>query len=172
MVPSFLKMIGIEKLPALDPMTVLRRLPQRLVNRLLAPKTETACWLWLGAKNKGGYGHMWFQGRLQYVHRIAHEQVIGPIPEGMVVDHLCNTRLCANPSHLIATTHRDNILRGTGFSARNAIKTHCRNGHRLAGDNLSVYSLKHGRRICRICQNQTMAEAWRTKRFPSMRKHS
>lgn len=72
----------------------------------------TACWLWQGQQNRNGYGRIKIQGRWLMVHRVSYELHIGPIPEGLVLDHLCRNRLCCNPQHLEAVTVRENTLRG------------------------------------------------------------
>lgn len=65
---------------------------------------QTGCWLWEGKCNNAGYGRL---GR-QFVHRLAYEVWIGPIPEGVKVDHVCNVRKCLNPLHLrLATTSQN-----------------------------------------------------------------
>lgn len=69
------------------------------------------CWEWKGAVNSDGYPVLWDGTRLTYAHRIAYEMVIGPVPEGLDVDHLCNVRRCVNPAHLEAVTHRENVQR-------------------------------------------------------------
>lgn len=116
------------------------------------------CWPWLAGVSSNGYGMFnKYRPRVSLLaHRIAYESTIGPIPKGLVIDHLCDNKLCVNPAHLRVTTHRDNILRGTGQSARNARKTHCSNGHPLSGDNLWIRPSR-GTRICKICK----AAKWR-----------
>ncbi len=107
------------------------------------------CALWEGARQSGGYGHFRCNKRNIYAHRFAYELLVGAIPDGMVVDHLCRTRACVNPQHMEIVTQRVNILRGTGWSARNAAKTHCKRGHPLEGANLYEW---HGHRLCRTCR--------------------
>ena len=81
---------------------------ERLDNRTNknAPK---GCWVWLGAIVKGGYGHMYVEGRVQYVHRLSYERHKGPTPEGWQVDHRCHVRHCLNPEHLRAVTPGENL---------------------------------------------------------------
>jgi hypothetical protein len=107
------------------------------------------CWLWRGCKQSGGYGSVNLNGTKTYAHRVSYELLVGAIPEGLQIDHLCRVRLCVNPEHLEAVTPRVNILRGVGFSANHARKTHCPKGHPYAGDN--VYMDGSGRR-CRTCR--------------------
>jgi hypothetical protein len=70
------------------------------------------CWLWRGAKREGGYGSMLRNGKLQSVHRLAYDRLIGPIPEGLRVLHTCDIPGCVNPRHLFLGTQRDNMRDG------------------------------------------------------------
>lgn len=110
----------------------------------------SGCWIWT-ANLRQGYG-VFRLGALRPAHRVAWEWAKGPVPDGLPLDHLCRNRACVRPSHLEPVTHRENILRGNGFSGRNARKTHCKRGHPLSGENLEPYALSKGRRICKICQ--------------------
>jgi hypothetical protein len=82
------------------------------------------------------------------------------IPPDFDIDHLCRNRRCVNPEHLEAVTHRENMVRGDTFAARNAAKTHCSKGHPLSGENL--VNQKRGDRVCRICANARVRELKRT----------
>ena len=117
-------------------------------------KTAT-CWIWTSAIIRSGYGTFWIDGGMQYAHRLSYEWTIGPIPPGLQLDHLCRVRECVNPSHLEPVTNRENILRGFGFAALNARKTHRPQRHPLSGDNLYVRIDQHGSRLrtCRVCVN-------------------
>lgn len=111
------------------------------------------CWLWIAAIDRKGYGA--FGGprdRTQVVraHRVAYELVIGPIPDGLTLDHLCRVRRCVNPEHLEPVTGRENSLRGESVAAVNARKTHCIRGHEFTPENTKIQA--QGRqRACRIC---------------------
>jgi hypothetical protein len=107
-------------------------------------KTET-CWLWKG-HTVSGYGMFSIAGKSIYIHRYAYELLVGPIPEGMQLDHLCRVRHCVNPDHLEPVTNRENVLRGLAATER---KTHCKRGHPLSGPNL--YLSPTGIRVCREC---------------------
>lgn len=74
---------------------------------------ETGCWNWTGAILKTGYGAMSWLGKNKPAHRIAYEQFVGPIPDGLVLDHLCRNTRCVNPDHLEPVTSTENIRRGT-----------------------------------------------------------
>jgi len=117
-------------------------------------KTDT-CWLWTACA-RGGYGQISAGGRSRKIlsaHRVAYEMLVGPIPEGLDLDHLCRVTLCVNPKHLEPVTHRENLLRGESPSAKHARKTECLRGHPLSGANL--YTDPKGRRQCRICRNES-----------------
>ena len=108
------------------------------------------CWEWAGVRNQDGYGRMRVHGRYVTAHRLAYEIRKGPSPDGLTLDHLCRNRGCVNPDHLDAVSHKEICLRGTSFSAINAAKTHCPQGHELSGGNLYVHP--RGERICRTCR--------------------
>lgn len=109
----------------------------------------TGCWDWQGRPNyEGGYGRMSLRGKQYFVHRISYTLHVGPIPDGMEIDHLCRNRMCVNPSHLEAVTGRVNTYRGQGPSAINSRKTHCIRGHELVPGNLYKAANK---RLCKAC---------------------
>lgn len=112
------------------------------------------CWNWEGPINSTtGYGSLRLvEKRSVTAHRFSYELLVGPIPEGLVTDHLCRNRQCVNPAHLEPVTLGTNTLRGIGPSATNARKTHCSEGHPFAGDNLVMYK---NCRMCRTCKNAT-----------------
>jgi hypothetical protein len=115
--------------------------------------TSGECWLWTGSRQKNGYGRFSLKNRGRLAHRFAYELVVGPIPEGLEIDHLCRVRACVRPDHLEAVTRRVNSLRSTSFAAQNAKKTHCVRGHALEGENL--YS-RNGWRWCRQCRQENL----------------
>lgn len=117
---------------------------------------QTGCWVWQRAERGSGYGAKWHNGACGYAHRFFYERYVGPIPEGLHIDHLCRNRRCVNPDHLEAVTNRENILRGTGFSAVNARKTHCVNGHPFDEEN--TYIRPDGDRDCRACKRVAHAK--------------
>lgn len=117
---------------------------------------DSGCILWTGGLNGAGYGQFYY-GKTEanptgkgYAHRWSYETFVGPIPEGLHLDHLCRTPKCVNPDHLEPVTVRENLLRGVGPSAIHAKKTHCPRGHSYSGDNLYVHPTK-GIRYCRTC---------------------
>jgi hypothetical protein len=127
-----------------------RRLPAE--DRFWAKVQKTdSCWVWIGGASKRGYGG--FQPNPERgvvpAHRFSYELLIGSIPEGLELDHLCRNPRCVNPAHLEPVTHSENIQRGESISVLNARKTHCPQGHPYSGENLVVR--KGGYRNCRAC---------------------
>ena len=112
-------------------------------------KDPNGCWEWQGAKGQG-YGNFYLHGKFPRAHRYAYELLVGPIPDGLTLDHLCRNRACVNPDHLEPVTQKVNTLRGEGLAAQNARKTHCPEGHPLNGDNL-YQQPGNGYRRCREC---------------------
>jgi hypothetical protein len=123
-------------------------------------KTDS-CWLWQGPLTDKGYGDIHVRDvsrpsrqRSVRVHRLTYEWAIGPIPKGLVIDHLCRVRNCVNPEHLEAVTQGENTKRGQTFVADNLRKTHCPQKHPYDAANTIPYRNTHGgiSRYCRICQ--------------------
>jgi hypothetical protein len=123
------------------------------------------CWPWTGsAGGTGGapYGRVKLprnggESRQVQAHRVAYELCVGPIPEGLQLDHLCKNTLCVNPAHLEAVTAQENTLRGSGITAREAELTHCPKGHPYDAENTARWG-RHGKpawRNCRICQRES-----------------
>jgi hypothetical protein len=119
------------------------------------------CWEWTGALNSKGYGTYSVGGKTKIAARFAYEHFVGPIPDGLELDHLCRNVLCVNPAHLEAVTHRENMLRGHNASAINARKTHCPKGHPYSEEN--TYRNPEGQRYCRICGRARNRAAYRKK---------
>lgn len=114
------------------------------------------CWEWVGFRDRLGYGRYQSWKGENYAHRVSYRIFVGPIPDGMSLDHLCRNRGCVRPDHLEPVLHRVNVLRGDGPTAVNAAKTRCVQGHELSGDNLIIR--KKGYRECRECGRRRMRE--------------
>lgn len=118
--------------------------------------TTGNCWLWTGCLNNMGYGQLTRrsagESSRHLAHRFAYQELVGVIPEGMVLDHLCKVSACVNPSHLEPVTQAENIRRG---NACRATKTHCANGHEWADGNVYLFQRRGGiEKQCRTCRNQ------------------
>lgn len=122
-----------------------------LLDRLL-DKTAAGwggCIVWTGALREG-YGAIHHKGRMLRAHRVAYQLLVGPIPEGLVLDHLCRNRRCINPHHLEPVTMRVNTMRSPiAPSTINALKTHCPKDHEYTPEN--TYRRANGHRGCRAC---------------------
>ena len=115
--------------------------------------TDSGCIEWLAGGNGIGYGVMRLSPvdghKKTYAHRWSYEYHVGPIPDGLVLDHLCRNPPCVNPAHLEPVTQVENLRRGEGWSGENARKTHCPEGHPYEASNTRIR--KDGSRACREC---------------------
>jgi hypothetical protein len=120
------------------------------------PEPNSGCWLWIAAIDpQNGYGRFgdWQDGRTRsfWAHRLSYELYVGPIPDGLVIDHLCRTRCCVNPDHLEPVLHLTNVLRGECGKKRE--RTHCSRGHEYTDVTTAWLTSPKGRkwRRCRRC---------------------
>jgi hypothetical protein len=111
------------------------------------------CWLWQGSRLKSGYGSVRLPliNRTEYAHRYAWQTLVGPIPEGLQIDHRCRVRACVNPDHMEVVAPVDNVRRGYGSSAMRARQTHCKRGHLFSSEN--TYLIQGRWRGCKICRS-------------------
>lgn len=129
-----------------------------LDDRLWSKVDVGVCWLWTASVRPDGYGQF-RDAELRTVvlaHRYVYELLVGPIPDGLTLDHLCRVRHCVNPDHLEPVTRRINIQRGFSPSTTNAKRTMCAKGHPLSGKNLYIRpgGRKAGMRTCRTCKSE------------------
>jgi hypothetical protein len=150
--------------------------PRRFMANVAEDK-RTGCWLWQRGLTAQGYGKVRTGSRrtarlTRHAHLVAYELFVGPIPEGLELDHLCHSgavirgeclggptcphRRCVNPAHLEPVTPRTNTLRSRSVSAFNARKTHCKHGHEFTPVNTRV---RRGKRECRRCASRSEAAA-------------
>lgn len=124
--------------------------------RRYRPNIGTGCWEWQGPFTPNGYGkHRIGPGHPERVaHRIAYEHYVGPIPDGLQLDHTCRVRRCVNPSHLEPVTGSENTLRQDHAERR---VTHCPKGHPYDEDN--TIRGGDGKRRCRECDRARKRQA-------------
>ena len=112
---------------------------------------DDGCWIWTGAKHRHGYGAC-AKGRTKeysnIAHRRAYQMVVGPIPEGLVIDHLCRVPACVNPSHLEPVTQKVNVQRGLN----GVLRIQCLRGHEYNEEN--TYITPRGSKACRVCDRE------------------
>lgn len=111
-------------------------------------KQPSGCWLWTAFKNPSGYGMFRVQSNVRLAHRVSYELFNVPIPDGLVLDHLCRVRNCVNPDHLRVCSRAENNLAPGSLSTakKNSDATHCPRGHRLGASNSRSDS-----RSCKAC---------------------
>ena len=118
-------------------------------DKLFIPEPNSGCWLWLGAlsTSRGGsqYGRVAFNGKNARAHRVSYQMVIGEIPHGLQLDHLCRMPCCVNPDHLEPVSNAENTLRGR--IARGP-KMYCVRGHFIDGIKIRRYH-----RQCTKCKS-------------------
>ena len=120
------------------------------------------CWLWTGRLSPGGYAVFSVVRGTHRAHRIVWEELVGPLPKGLTLDHLCRVRHCVNPDHLEVVDIRTNTLRSPiSPAAINSRKTHCKYGHPFSGDNLRI--TPEGYRACMECKRRASREWQRAK---------
>lgn len=140
------------------------RLPMRFWKKV-APCPMSGCWLWFGKwLQVNGYGISGLPPRRQVLaHRRSYLALVGDVPPGLELDHLCRVRCCVNPAHLEAVTHRVNLLRGDTFAARHVATTRCPSGHPY--DERNTYVTPEGHRKCRKCHSARMSASQRLGRL-------
>lgn len=125
--------------------------PWDRVFSLVSVDAETGCWVWHGYRMPAGHGRVRVDGKKVLVHVWVWGQFVGPVPEGLELDHLCRNPPCCNPEHLEPVTHRVNVLRGEAPAAAHARKTHCPRNHPYDEQNTRIY---RGSRYCIACQRE------------------
>ena len=160
--------------------------PRPLIERLRTKfrvNEATGCWDWTGYIMPNGYGKLTIpEQRSNLAHRLVYEEYVGPIPEGLDIDHLCRNRACVNPDHLEPVTRSVNLARSPivramraavtaaaairraerlANSKHNRYKTHCPSGHPYDEENTRWY--RNSRR-CKACDRIQHNERYRARR--------
>lgn len=122
--------------------------PKQRFEKNYIPEPNSGCWIWLGnLSGSKGYGYIFVDGKSMRAHRFSYELINGPIPDGLVIDHLCKMPWCVNPEHLEAVTQKENMRRGANTGRYNKF---CKRGHPRFGENLYVFPT--GQKACRECR--------------------
>lgn len=121
---------------------------------------SSGCWIWKGSMNAYGYGRYRKMSKTKLTslmaHRAVYEQLVGPIPDHLELDHLCRERACVNPGHLEPVDHQENCIRGL-----RGPRDFCPKGHPFKGENLYAYGTT---KLCRICRADAMRRFYQKKR--------
>lgn len=109
------------------------------------------CWDWTGSMYGNGYGRLRCASRQgELAHRVAYEMWVGPLVEGLTIDHLCRNKRCVNPAHLEQVTITENVRRSSRSQSQMS-RTHCPQGHEYTASNTLTY---RGMRQCIACRQE------------------
>lgn len=124
-----------------SPAQLFTTLPERIQTKIQIAD----CWLWFGCTTADGYGRLTWNRQVHNAHRVVYELLVGPIPTGLQVDHLCFVKNCVNPAHLQPVTQAENRRRWM------KTHTHCPHGHEYTPQNTAIMKSSGGR-VCRECE--------------------
>jgi hypothetical protein len=123
------------------------------------------CWLWTGPVDRGGYGICGVPD-LRLAHRFVYTRLVGPIPGGLQLDHLCRVPACVNPAHLQPVTNRENARRGL----HGVLATSCKHGHPYTESNTRWEPTAFGQaRRCRVCTRESVHRYQRRQQASGIR---
>jgi len=139
------------------------RLPDHFWSKV-SPCPTTGCWIWTGAV-VNGYGKVSGGPRTARWHKRAHrrsyESLVGEVPRGLDLDHLCRVRPCVNPAHLEPVTRAVNLARSPITSHARKFATHCKRGHGFTAENTGGGDRQ---RYCRECERLRYHTAYKARR--------
>jgi hypothetical protein len=122
----------------------------RLVGRFFAKvaEDEGGCWIWTAYRDPKGYGRFQYGAKdARLAYSVSYGLLVGQVPEGLELDHLCRVKACVNPYHLDPVPLQVNMRRRAG------LKTHCPQGHPYTPEN--SYMPPAGGTVCRTCKKRT-----------------
>lgn len=124
----------------------------------------TGCWIWVGTLTQWGYGKFSTSHRKDHAaHRWSYEHFVGPIPEGLVIDHLkCNNKRCVNPDHMRTATLFENTIRGDCPSSINLAKRNC---PKCGGEYRNIENSRRQCYPCKLANNRRWNKAKREARL-------
>ena len=126
----------------------LRSLSERVGDKVEVDPVS-GCWNWTGCKDAGGYGRISVDNAGVVAHRVSYELHVGPIPDGLELDHLCRNRGCVNPEHLEPVTAQENMKRAK------ALIVECPHGHPYDERNTLIERRRNSvARVCRTCKRE------------------
>ena len=125
------------------------------------------CWRWSGATSTNGYGVFKVEKKLKKAHRLTYEYFIGDIPYGLVIDHLCENKMCVNPFHLEAVTIEENVRRAAENRRYERVQSDkgCINGHPFNRIKTRINKSGHIQRYCLSCLGLSVASSRRKKKM-------
>lgn len=148
---------------------------EKIITPKISIHLRTGCWLWKAGRDTRNKPVLYWNDKTNKAHRVIYEVLVGEVPEGLVLDHLCRDQSCVNPDHLEAVTSSENALRGdTGYhsadrrnlvyreSSQRKVKDECKNGHPYT--ELNTYVRTNGDRECRECRRE-QARKCRDRKF-------
>jgi hypothetical protein len=130
---------------------------QQLQDRFWPKVDQTdSCWVWQGSYTNQGYGTIRTNRKANLAHRLAYIWCVGPIPDGLTIDHLCRNRGCVRPDHLEPVTAAENVQRG----AKSRWSPKCPHGHLRSDHEVTSRS---GKKRCKTCERERSQTNRRTK---------
>lgn len=120
----------------------------------VSPEPFSGCWIWTKSVDRKGYANSSDSSfATRKAHILLYMHLVGPIAEGLQLDHLCRVRCCVNPAHLEPVTLAENVRRGKAGIHQKS-KTHCKNGHEFTPENTRLDAF--GWRICLGCKRDDL----------------